>query len=670
MDKRTVAAFTISLAILVVWSFFFTPHPPPAEKPSPTPSTTAGEVAPGVAPGTTGAPGSMPATPAAPAAADTGPGAQAAPDATGAPSASSEAASSSGTPIGERREAPEGTPPTIVQTPFARIQIDSVGGVIRSWTLMQYRDDRGQPYEMVSPASRVSGIYPLQLSSGIGKEFEAPTVEAALALASQKLGRPAADLQSEILDMGRPGFLVFGRRAAVVRILNATDPFLDALNQARFVIERGPGSQPDRELVKMAYADGKGLEAVKTLEFAKDSYLVRTSVAVTRFGKPVPAKIAWGPGIGTPHKDESAHYEAAVAHGGSGITHFSGPASHGGPIEGTWTWVGAEEQYFAAVFVPTARAAALELNAVFLELPSEKPEAAPKPPKTDAEKVAPPKHLVVLVPSGQSYDIYAGPKDYEVLGTVGLNLQGLVNFSYPVPLIGPMIGALATLLFLVLRGLHTYIGNYGVCIILLTTAIKILFYPITQRTMVKMRQVQQDMARLKPKQDAIKKKYAKVKDIAARNKQNEEIMEMYRKEGVNPMASLGGCLPLLLQMPVLFALNRLLYVSIDLRQAPFIGWIQDLSWRDPYYITPIVMGLTMFVQQKLAMTKTIDPQMKSQQRMMLFMPLIFTTTFLHLPSGLVLYWFVNNVLGIAQQVLINRQAKALETRAAEAPGKA
>src|SRR6185436_15454785 len=230
------------------------------------------------------------------------------------------------------------------------------------------------------------------------------------------------------------------------------------------------------------------------------------------------------------------------------------------------------------------------------------------------------------------YDLYVGPKDYQVLGGLGLNLQGLVNFSYPIPVIGPLVGALATLLFLILRTLHTYIANYGVCIIILTAAIKILFYPITQRTMVKMRKVQQDMGRLKPKADAIKKKYAKAKDLATRNKANEEIMELYKKEGVNPMASLGGCLPLLLQLPILYAFYTVLRVSIDLRQAPFIGWIQDLSWRDPYYITPIVMGLTMFVQQKLAMTNTADPQMKSQQRMMLFMPLFFTWTFLHPPS--------------------------------------
>src|SRR5262249_38123570 len=542
---------------------------------------------------------------------------------------------------------------------------------VHSWTLAQYQDDKGQPYELVSPVSRASGIYPLQFSSGVAGESEPPTVEEGLALAVQNLGGPPPGLQSEGLDPGQPGCLGFGRHTAVVRILNAPDP-LDALNKARFVVERAAGSRPGQtELITLSYSDGNGLEAFKSLEFAKDSYLVRMSAEVKRFGKPVPAKIAWGPGIGTPHKGETAHYEAVVAAAGTSITRIYAPSLRAsGPVEGSWTWTGSEEQYFAAVFVPTTGSAAFDVTPVFQEtMPDE--EAPPsKAPASDAGKAAPPKHLVVLVPAGQVYDVFAGPKDYQVLGGLGHNLHELVNFSYPVPLIGPLIGVLATLLFLILRSLHTYVGNYGVCIILLTAAIKILFYPITQRTMVKMRAVQQQMTRLKPKADAIKKKYAKAKDIATRNKANEEIMEMYRKEGVNPMASLGGCLPLLLQMPVLFALNLLLYVSIDLRQAPFIGWIQDLSWRDPYYITPIVMGLTMFLQQKLAMTNATDPQMKSQQRMMLLMPIFFTWTFLHLPSGLVLYWFVNNVLGIAQQVLINRQAKALEARAAEAPGKA
>jgi YidC/Oxa1 family membrane protein insertase len=667
MDKRTVLAFTISLAILLAWTFLFTPQPPPATAPAPgAPAAAAGASSEPPTPqeAAAGAAGAVGAT------ADTA--ASKVPTSAGAGAAKDGAsASAPEANIAPRHEAPEGAPPTIVETPFARIQIDSVGGTIRSWTLSGYRDDKGQPYELVSPASRASGIYPLQFSSGIFREYEGASVEAALALAGQKLGRAPAALQSEVLDVGRAGLLGFGRHPAVVRILNAQDP-LDALNKARFVIERGPGSKPDRsEIVKLVYSDGEGLEASKTLEFSQDSYLVRMSAEVTRFRKPVPAKIVWGPGIGTPHRDDTAPYEAAVAAVGTRISRIDRHAVQApGPVEGAWSWTGAEEQYFAAVFVPTTGSVELEVSPVFVESPPDKEATAAKAPAAAAPKAAPPKHLVVLVPTGRSYDLFAGPKDYQILGGIGLNLQDLVNFSYPVPLVGPMVGALATLLYLVLRALHTYVGNYGVAIILLTAAIKILFYPITQRTMVKMRTVQQQMTRLKPKADAIKKKYAKVKDLASRNKANEEVMELYRKEGVNPMASLGGCLPLLLQMPVLFALNRLLYVSIDLRQAPFLGWIQDLSWRDPYYITPIVMGLTMFLQQKLAMTNATDPQMKSQQRMMLFMPLFFTWTFLRLPSGLVLYWFVNNVLGIAQQVLINRQAKALEAQAAEAPGKA
>jgi YidC/Oxa1 family membrane protein insertase len=413
----------------------------------------------------------------------------------------------------------------------------------------------------------------------------------------------------------------------------------------------------------------KGLEATKTLEFSQGSYVVNLSADVQRFHRPVAAKIAWGPGIGTPHKEETTHYEAAVASSGAKMSRYDSHTVHEpGSIDGGWVWTGAEEQYFAAVFVPTSGTTTLELTPFYLDLPTE--GAPPKPPATDADKVAPPKHLLVQVPTGQSYNLYAGPKDYQVLGGLGLNLQGLVNFSYPIPLIGPrdrspVHPALpdpqdTAHVHRQLRRLHHH-PDHGDQDPVLS------HYPADHGQDA---QGQQDMGRLKPKADAIKKKYAKAKDLTTRNKANEEIMELYRKEGVNPMASLGGCLPLLLQLPILYAFYTVLRVSIDLRQAPFIGWIQDLSWRDPYYITPIVMGLTMFVQQKLAMTNTTDPQMKSQQRMMLFMPLFFTWTFLHLPSGLVLYWFVNNVLGIVQQVLINRQAKALEAPAAEAPGKA
>ena len=150
----------------------------------------------------------------------------------------------------------------------------------------------------------------------------------------------------------------------------------------------------------------------------------------------------------------------------------------------------------------------------------------------------------------------------------------------------------------------------------------------------------------------------KKKDPDARKKMNEEMMALYKKEGVNPMGGMAGCLPLLLQLPILWGMYTVLSGALELRGAPFLLWIRDLSIADPYYVTPLLMGATMFAQQMMAMTKAKDPQQKQQQRMMLFMPIMFTWFFLWLPSGLVLYWLVNNVLGIGQQWLINRQAAA------------
>jgi len=166
------------------------------------------------------------------------------------------------------------------------------------------------------------------------------------------------------------------------------------------------------------------------------------------------------------------------------------------------------------------------------------------------------------------------------------------------------------------------------------------------------------MQRLKPRMDSIKNKYVKKKDAESRGKMNKEIMELYAKEGINPLSQMSGCLPILIQFPVLIAFYNVFTVAVELRGAPFAAWIRDLSLPDPFWITPLLMGGTMFYQQKLAMQKSaMDPM---QARMMMFMPLIFTVTFLTLPSGLVLYWLTNNVLGIAQQWLVNRHMARIE----------
>jgi YidC/Oxa1 family membrane protein insertase len=161
------------------------------------------------------------------------------------------------------------------------------------------------------------------------------------------------------------------------------------------------------------------------------------------------------------------------------------------------------------------------------------------------------------------------------------------------------------------------------------------------------------MQKLQPKIKSIKAKYKK-KDAKSRQKMNEETMAMYKREGVNPMGGVTGCLPLLAQFPILIGFYNMLTVAVELRGAPFFGWIYDLSQKDPYWVLPLLMGASMFVQQRMAMSKVKDPMRQQQQKIMMFMPVMFTWICLQMPSGMVLYWFVNNLLGIGQQWLVNR----------------
>jgi len=174
------------------------------------------------------------------------------------------------------------------------------------------------------------------------------------------------------------------------------------------------------------------------------------------------------------------------------------------------------------------------------------------------------------------------------------------------------------------------------------------------------------MKRIQPRIKALRERYHRLEKKEAekgnfrarhelRQRQNEEMMEIYKQEGINPLGSLSGCLPLLLQIPILYAFYSILSIAIELRKAPFILWIKDLSQKDPYYVTPIVMGVTMLVQQIMTSSSIPDP---AQRRMMYIMPVMFTWMFVQFPAGLVLYWLVSNLLGIAQQYLINKQADA------------
>jgi YidC/Oxa1 family membrane protein insertase len=300
-----------------------------------------------------------------------------------------------------------------------------------------------------------------------------------------------------------------------------------------------------------------------------------------------------------------------------------------GPID----WVAYTNQYFTMAVVPVnlapnhARLKALDASTEMVK----------------ATLIGP---QIALQPGAQQqfrYKLYLGPKEVKTLKTADPKLAKAVNFGW--------FDIIAQPLLVCLKFFNRFTHNYGIAIILLTVVIKILFWPLTHKSYVSM----QAMKKLQPKMQKIREKYKDDKE-----KLNQEIMQLYRTHKVNPV---GGCLPMILQIPVFFALYRVLYSSIAMRHAPFFLWINDLSAPDrlpvgftiPYLggfpVLTLLMGISMFIQQKMTPT-TGDPR---QEKMMLMMPIIFTVFFVNFPSGLVLYWLVNNVLSIGQQYFINKK---------------
>jgi len=232
-----------------------------------------------------------------------------------------------------------------------------------------------------------------------------------------------------------------------------------------------------------------------------------------------------------------------------------------------------------------------------------------------------------------TYQLYLGPKVIELLKELNVGAEEVVRFGWFTPI--------AKILLHFIRFTHKVTKNYGVDIVIISILLKIIFWPLTKKSYTSMKEMQ----KVQPEMAMLREKY---KDDKTRL--NREMMDLYKRRKVNP---LGGCLPMVVQIPIFFALYWALMGSIELRHAPFILWIQDLSYRDPIYISPILMGASMVWQQK--MTPAVgDPR---QAKMMMIMPIVFTFLFLSFPAGLVIYWLVTNILTIGQQYLINKMRK-------------
>jgi YidC/Oxa1 family membrane protein insertase len=376
------------------------------------------------------------------------------------------------------------------------------------------------------------------------------------------------------------------------------------------------------------YRTQEGLEMVKTLTFMADSYEILCSVQVlNRSGVPLGGRttLMWAPGLEQPVGEKEGKKLGSSRYGYKGALYLDGRKPQkikSKKLEGTLTieepviWIASTDMYFTAAILPGDG----WTGAMARKGTGERVEV-----EVFSQMRLPPGGAVTL-----DATVYAGPKEMSSLRAVDPSLVKTIDLG--------MFGYIAKPLLDLLNFFHKFVGNYGLAIIILSTLIKIVFIPfsaISHRSMKK-------MSKLQPQINALRDRYKK-----DREKLNQEIMKLYQQNKVNPAS---GCLPIVVQIPVFFALYRALLGAIELRHAPFFFWITDLSAKDPLYITPIIMGATMFLQQKMTPT-AVDPR---QAQIMLFLPIIFTALFLSFPSGLVIYWTVNNVLTVAHQYFLNK----------------
>jgi YidC/Oxa1 family membrane protein insertase len=374
--------------------------------------------------------------------------------------------------------------------------------------------------------------------------------------------------------------------------------------------------------LRFVYSDGASVRAEKTFIFTGGTYALTTDIKVWKNGQPVSSSVLWGPGISNVSATEakqsfSGARGSAVYTGGKVLRMNERKYKPGENTYNFVDWAAYEENYFVALFV----------------LPRQKGRAEFLRESAETVGGAVPAYFVYAT---EPTEAYIGPKDTEILKGFGHDAKKVINFG--------TFGSIAEILLVVVRFCYKIVPNWGVAIILLTIIIKIIFFPLTYSSTKSMAK----MADLQPKIKALRAKYKKAKtDIDQRRQMNEEMMRLYKEHGVNPA---GGCLPLLIQLPVFWGIFRMLVVAVEFRHAPFVFWIQDLSMKDPYYVTPVLMGITQYISQKMTPTSA-DP---TQAKMMLFMPIVMTFIFKDFQSGLVLYWLMTNVLQIGQQVLMNK----------------
>lgn len=498
----------------------------------------------------------------------------------------------------------------------------------------------------VAPATTtgVTESLPATVTVETGSTVIDPQAQVAMTMRSIDTGKVVVELTS---DGARPQHWALsqyltgsGDETAPIDLVSIATPALalrlDGLNglvpaQPRFTEER----LSDRSVRYTWRSDA--LEIAKTYAFREHSYLADITIAVTnRTSAPLQGRIGLGWGGENPRGEEHTGFFSFLrppSNMWSPVFSLAGEIERikdasalqvGLEREGQLVWAGLENRYFLAALLPsdpTGRGLVRSKQAPLSDGATQV--------RTDVFGAP------LVIPAGgtvqNAFTLYAGPKKRDELKTVGGDLARAIDFGFFSVVAVPILHALN----IAYRVVH----NYGIAIILLTIFIKLLLHPVTKASLKSMRRMQQ----LQPQIKALRDKF---KDN--RERLNTEMMQLFRTNKVNPM---GGCLPMLLQIPVYIALYQVLWNSVELYRAPFFWFYTDLSAPDPYFISPILLGIAFFLQQKFTPTPTADP---TQRKMMMIMPVMFTAFMFFLPSGLVLYILVNTSFSAVQQWLMNR----------------
>jgi YidC/Oxa1 family membrane protein insertase len=437
-----------------------------------------------------------------------------------------------------------------------------------------------------------------------------------------KAGKPVDLVPQTLADVARPFGIETGNAAVDARA-----------NAALYVVDGGGVAARDektgRYQIGFEYRESGGLSVRKVFAIDPATYTVGAVIDADVAGSPANVSVVMGPSPGSAETSETGQYtmgaRANLYRGGKVERHDASALVAQPVMEGALRWAGVDDHYFLSA----ALAGAGNVRAEYRPLTVN--DAAGKPLHTFVG------YTVNLPGQGVNARFFLGPKAFDQLRAADAELVRAIDYGMFAFIVVPLLGAL--------NWVNGYVGNYGWSIIVLTFLINVAIFPLRHKSVVSMKKMQE----LKPEIDAIQARYGKLKTTdPARQKQNQELMELYKQRGVNPAS---GCVPMILTMPILFAFYNMLAYSIELRGAPFGLWIKDLSAYDPYYVAPILTGVTMLVQQKMTPQTSTDPV---QQKMFMLMPVIFTVMFLWAPSGLNIYWLVNNVLAIGQQYFTNR----------------